>query len=226
MVLRSMIYIGIGVGLAIGIAYVSLQFHRSESSEPLSAEAEANPTMIASPTPAKTQADTKVITMNIGGKPIQIELKWFHQPPFPFQAYYSAKDFVPELSVSDRGNSVRFYFSPTGSSDRQTYLHIFVPEQPTNLEMMQETLLGNQGLFVQNNWQLVDRTDIVSYSWANEKLIYRQPIQDGEAIGAVYIGEYEGQSFYAMTHVMPNQRDEFEPRVNIVLESLQFEDDE
>ncbi|GAB4378193.1 MAG: hypothetical protein Kow00121_29500 [Elainellaceae cyanobacterium] len=227
MVLRSIVYMLMGVGLVAGVACVSLQSNRSsnqpESSPTNQPEVEATDT--ESPDSDQTQADTKVMTLNLGGTPTEVELRRFNQDPFPFQTYYPVKDFAPEISSSGEGNSVRFYYSPAGAKNEQAYLHIFMPKQPANVEAMQDLLLGEQGLFIRNAWQLVDRTDIVSYFWAEEKLIYQEQAE-AMAIGVIYIGQNAGQAFYTITHYPPEVRDAFEPRVNLVLESLQFEDEE
>jgi hypothetical protein len=76
-----------------------------------------------------------------------------------------------------------------------------------------------------NNWELVDRTDVISYPWAKEKLTYQQQTQNtaGEmAIGAIYIGEDEGKAFYVLTHYPAEYSDGFEPRSAVILENLQF----
>ncbi|MFM7426628.1 MAG: hypothetical protein ACKO7W_16810, partial [Elainella sp.] len=69
------------------------------------------------------------------------------------------------------------------------------------------------------------RTDIVSYPWAKEKLIYQQRTAQQNYVGSIYIGDYEGRSFYALTHYPAEYMDGFEPRSTIMLENLQFRDE-
>ncbi|NJR64242.1 MAG: hypothetical protein HC772_01180 [Leptolyngbyaceae cyanobacterium CRU_2_3] len=54
------------------------------------------------------------------------------------------------------------------------------------------------------------------------KLIYQQRAANQTLIGAIYIGEQDGKSFYAFTHYPIEYGDGFAPRSTIVLESLQF----
>lgn len=67
--------------------------------------------------------------------------------------------------------------------------------------------------------------NIVSYAWAEEKLIYQEQAEE-TAIGVIYVGQNNEQAFYTITHYPLEVRDAFEPRANLVLESLQFEDEE
>lgn len=170
---------------------------------------------------ATNQPDTKIITMNLEGQPTEVELKRFHQSNLPFTTYYPEQSFTPEMSTSENGTGVRFYFSPTGKKDENAYIYFFFPHRSNTIASMQDSILGEQGLLVRNGWELLDRTDIVSYLWAEEKLLYQQ--QGAELmVGAIYIGQEDGQTFYTLTHYPVEYADGFEPRSNIVLENLQF----
>lgn len=169
--------------------------------------------------------ETKVVPMNVEGQVTEVELKLFHQPPLPFTTYFLVKDFTPEIGASEEGTGVRFYFSPKGVKDEKAFIHIFLPAQPTSVDGVRDLILGDQGLLATNGWELVDRTDIVSYPWATEKLIYRQPTANGTFVGAIYIGTYNGKAFYTFTHYPIEYGDGFEPRSTIVLENLQFPDE-
>lgn len=169
------------------------------------------------------QPDTKIITMNLEGKPTEVELKRFHQSPLAFTTYYPEGAFTPEMGASGEGVGVRFYFSPTGKKDDAAYIHFFFPSGANSIEFIQDLVLGDHGLLVSNGWELIDRTDIVSYPWAKEKLLYQHQEGAEVMVGAIYIGQQEGQPFYALTHYPVEYGDGFEPRSNIVLENLQFE---
>lgn len=185
------------------------------SSAAASAETEAS---------GQLQPDTKVITMSLEGEPREVELKRFHQDSLPFTTYYPEGDFQPEITSSAEGSGVRFYFSPTRKKDENAYISFFFPKGLSSIQSIQDLLLGERGVLVKNGWDLVDRTDIVSYPWAKEKLIYQYQ-QDSEMIvGSIYVGQEAGQSFYTLTHYPAEYGDGFEPRSNIVLENLQFEE--
>jgi hypothetical protein len=168
--------------------------------------------------------DTRVIPMTIEGKVLEVELHLFDQPSLPFTTYVPTKDFQNEVSSSDQGTVAQFVFSPKGKKAETTYVQIFLPARNTSVDDMRNLLLGDQGLLKTNNWQLVDRTEIVSYPWAREKLIYQQQAGKQTFVGSIYIGDYEGRAFYALTHYPIEYVDGFEPRSAIMLESLQFKD--
>lgn len=170
---------------------------------------------------ATNQPDTKIITMNLEGQPIEVELKRFHQSALPFTTYYPEQSFTPEMSTSEAGTGVRFYFSPTGKKDEDAYIYFFFPHGSNSIASIQDSLLDDQGLLVRNGWELIDRTDIVSYLWAEEKLLYQQQAKE-LMVGSIYIGQADGHTFYALTHYPVEYADGFEPRSNIVLENLQF----
>jgi hypothetical protein len=175
-----------------------------------------------SPEADSSRPDTRVLPINIEGKVTEIELKLFDQAPLPLTAYVPTKDFMSEVGSSGEGTGVRFYYSPRGVKDEKAYIHIFIPAQTTTVDGVRELLLNDGGLLASNGWELVDRTDIVSYSWAKEKLIYQQRTPNQTYVGAIYIGEEDGRAFYAFTHYPVEYGDGFEPRSTIVLESLQF----
>jgi hypothetical protein len=179
---------------------------------------------LESPAVGTVQPDTKIITMNLEGQPTEVELKRFHQSPLSFTTYYPEGAFTPEMNSSDEGTGVRFYFSPTGKKNKAAYIHFFFPRGTNSLESVQDLLLGDQGLLVANHWELIDRTDIVSYPWAKEKLLYQHQENTERMVGAIYIGQAGGQTFYTLTHYPVEYGDGFEPRSNIVLENLQFEE--
>jgi hypothetical protein len=224
MISRNMVYWLIGGMLAATTACASL--HSRESNFPglPPSPAASNSSTDASPSgpPDKVQPDSKIITMSLEGEASEVELKLFQHQALPFTTYYPAQAFTPEVRTSKDGVEVWFYFSPTGVKDENAYLSFFLPNRSTNVETMQNMILGDRGLLVDNQWELLDRTDIVSYGWAEEKLLYQHRKGGEQAVGAIYVGEEDGQAFYTLTHYPVEYGDGFEPRSNIILENLQF----
>jgi hypothetical protein len=224
MISRNMVYWLIGGMLAATTACASL--HSRElgfpSLTPSPSPPNAPTSVNSSNGPDKVQPDTKIITMNLEGESREVELKLFQHQDLPFTTYYPAQSFTPEVQTSEDGVGVRFYFSPTGVKDEDAYLSFFLPNRSTDLETMQDLLLGNRGLLVDNQWELLDRTDIVSYGWAEEKMLYQHQAGAEQAVGAIYVGEEDGQVFYTLTHYPVEYGDGFEPRSNIIWENLQF----
>jgi hypothetical protein len=181
-------------------------------------------TPIAPPAPiaASVQPETRVTPITIEGQPIEVELKLFDQKQLPFTTYAPAKDFQSSIGASGEGQSIRFYFSPTGQKDESAYIHIFLPASLTELEDLRQLVLGDNGLMASSQWELTDRTDIVSYPWAKEKLTYQQQTPNGLVVGTIYIGENQGKAFYLVTHYPAEYTDGFEPRSAVILENLKF----
>lgn len=220
---HSAIYltIALGIGIITGCALL-------RSAEPPKADPTPTATESATPSPAasldQSRPDTRVMPMTIEGLVMEVELRLFDQQSLPFTTYVPIKDFQTEVDNSEQGTVAQFFFSPKGKRDSSAYVQIFLPNHQTSLDNMRELLLGSEGLLAANDWQLVDRTDIVSYPWAREKLIYRQQMGKKTYVGSIYIGDYEGRAFYALTHYPAEYIDGFEPRSTIMLENLQFRD--
>ncbi|HEY9639533.1 MAG TPA: hypothetical protein V6C57_03575 [Coleofasciculaceae cyanobacterium] len=159
---QTMAYLLMGLGLATLMACTNLQ------------GAAPSPSSDASPRPsggtAQVQAgdrprpDTRVLPINIEGQLTEIELRLFDQAPLPFTTYVPIKDFTSEVGSSEEGTGVRFYYSPKGVKDEKAYIHIFLPTQNMPVDGVRDLILGDGGLLASNGWELVDRTDIVSYS--------------------------------------------------------------
>jgi hypothetical protein len=182
----------------------------------------SNPIVPPTPPLASAQPETRVTPITIEGQPIAVELKLFDQKNLPFTTYAPAKDFQSSVGASGEGQGIWFHFSPTGQKDESAYIHIFLPASLTGLEDLRQLVLGDNGLMASNQWELTDRTDVVSYPWAKEKLTYQHQTPNGLAVGAIYIGEHQGKAFYIATHYPAEYTDGFEPRSAVILENLKF----
>jgi len=197
-----------------------------------------SPTAPPSPSPSSTanattqssrqfQPESRVIALSIEGQPVEVELKLFNPVEVPFTTYVPAKDFQSDISGLNKGQGIHFYYSPTGKKDENAYVQMFMPDSPNSVEDIRQLILGDEGIMASNQWELVDRTDVISYPWAKEKLTYQQQTGGaaGEmAIGAIYIGEDKGKAFYVLTHYPAEYSDGFEPRSAVILENLQFKE--
>lgn len=217
------VLLGVGLSLLTGCTLVQ-SMQQSDPTSSLAAPLEETATPSPATSVQQERPDTRVMPITIEGQAVEMELRLFDQQPLPFTIYVPLKDFQDEVSQSENGTVAQFFFRPRGKKDNSAYVQIFLPNQQTSPEEMRSLLLDDQGLLATNNWQLIDRTDIVSYSWAREKLIYQQRTDKQTYIGSIYIGEYEGQSFYALTHYPAEYIDGFEPRSTVMLENLQFRD--
>jgi|GEM_PF-4829779 hypothetical protein len=184
----------------------------------------------STPDPGKSPApgdrpETRIMAMRLDGRMAEVELKLLNQQDFPFTTYFPAKDFKAQQITAEAGTGVRLVYSPQGKPRSNTYLDIVLPQQNATLDQLRDYVLDPQGLLAKNQWQLTDRTNIVSYPWVKEKLIYRQETPNGIVEGAVYLGETEGQAFYLVAHYPKKDINRFESLGTIALENLQFRDE-
>ncbi|MCU0566900.1 MAG: hypothetical protein MUF49_09915 [Oculatellaceae cyanobacterium Prado106] len=169
------------------------------------------------------QPASRVMPITIEGQTVETQLNLFQSDSLPFTTYVPAKDFQTGVSGSNQGQEAQFYFSPTGTKDPKAYIQVFLPPS-TSVEDLQQSLLSDQGIMATNQWELVDRTNVVSYPWATEKLIYQKQTPNGLEVGAIYLGEHQGNAFYVLTHYPAEYADGFEPRSAVILENLQFKE--
>jgi hypothetical protein len=227
MMLRSATTYTILIGVIFSSVAACVSLQKGELHQPVS-PAEPRQTAVGnSPDADRTRPATKIVTVSLEGQATQMELRLFQQDSLSFTTYYPVTGFTPEVARSAQATKVQFYFSPTGSKDENAYVSVFIPDRAVSPQAMQDLILGERGLLVDNQWELVDRTDIVSYPWATEKLIYQQVSNADSAemaVGSIYIGQEAGQTFYVVTHYPIEYGDGFEPRSSIVLENLQFAD--
>jgi hypothetical protein len=220
---RRILYLWVGVALSTLTACDWLKLENLNPSPP---SATASPPASLSPkpgiTPAPFQPESRITPLSIEGQSVEVELKLFNPATLPFTTYFPAKDFQHEVSDADGEQNIRFYFSPTGQKDVKAYVQIILPSQGNSVDEVRELILSDRGIMATNRWELVDRTDVVSYPWAKEKFIYQQQTPDGMAIGAIYIGEDKGTAFYVLTHYPAEYSEGFEPRSAVILENLQF----
>lgn len=229
------LWVGAGLSTLITLALIAYTLPFFDRLNPLSSSSES-PTIFPSSSPSGTtsptnqssepfQPESRVILLSIEGQSVEVELKLFNVVDLPFTTYVPAKDFQGNVDGSGEGQGIKFYYSPTGKKDENAYVQMFLPSSPNSVEDIRQLILGDEGVMAGNQWELVDRTDVISYPWAKEKLTYQQQTQDtpGEmAIGAIYIGEDKGKAFYILTHYPAEYADGFEPRSAVILENLQF----
>lgn len=176
-----------------------------------------------SPSPGPEDRPTsRIMAIRVDGRMAEVQLKLLSQPTLPFTTYFPAKDFKPQAIASEGITGIRLVYSPNGKPRSDSYLDIVLPQQNASLDQLRDYILDPQGLLAKNQWQLVDRTNIVSYPWVKEKLIYRQQTAKGMIEGAIYLGEEAGQAFYLITQYPEKDSDRFESLGTIALENLQF----
>lgn len=177
---------------------------------------------VAQTTQNSQQPRIKTETLSVEGEETEISLTLYDEVSEVFTTYVPENDFVAESSGSGEGTGARFYFSADGTKNGAVYVAMFFPAQATSLEQIKELVTQPNGLLQSNQWQVVSRTETVSYPWAKEKIIFNEQGTASQPIGgAVYIGESEGKAFYVITHYPLEYADGFGPRADLILKNLQ-----
>lgn len=174
-------------------------------------------------TPSNSQQPrTKTESISVEGEETEISLKLYDEASQVFTTYFPENDFVAESGGSGEGTGARFYFSAGGTRNEAVYVAMFFPAQATSLEQIQKLVTQQGGLLQRNQWQIVNQTEEVPYSWAKEKITFYEQRTASQPIGGeVYIGESDGKAFYVITHYPAEYAEGFGPRADLILKNLQ-----
>lgn len=164
----------------------------------------------------------KTVTISVEGEKTQIPVKLYQYPSPKFSTYFPEKDFIVDSSASGEGAGIRFYANFGGKKNENAYIHFFFPANANNLAQVRTRVYGKRGLLASNNWQSINKTSKVPYSWVTEKISFKQRKNNQNIIGNVYIGQYQGKAFYVITHYPAEYGDGFAPRENIILQNVQI----
>jgi hypothetical protein len=172
-------------------------------------------------TQASTRPSTKTDTINIEGEKSEVTLKLYDELSQIFTTYFPKDDFVAESVSSGEGTGSLFYFNIDGNKNSDAYVSISFPTGANNAEQLERLLTAKGGLVQKNQWQMEERTKDVPYSWAKEKILYKQPGSEDNLLVQLYIGEANGKVFYVITHYPAEYGDGFAPRANFILDNLE-----
>jgi hypothetical protein len=178
-------------------------------------------TPIAPATTSPTLPKTKTYPMSVEGEKTDITLKLYDERSQDFTTYIPEDDFVAESVSSGEGTGTRLFYNVTGTQDKDAYISIFFPNQDTTFEQVEALVTGKGGLVESNQWQVLNRTKDVPYSWAKEKISYQKGTGTPNIVGEVYIGHDKGKAFYVVTQYPAEYGDGFAPRSYVVLNNLQ-----
>lgn len=183
-----------------------------------------SPTTSPSPSPSQASArpQTRTTTISVEGEPRQITLNLFENPDVPATTYVP-DSFMTDVQSFDGGRTVGFFLKkPDGSRNPQAYVEMFFPTEPMTVEQLEKTLMGEEGLFTGQKWQISDRTTEVAYPWAKERITFRDETANPMVIGSVWIGEHNGQAFRVIERYPAEYGDGFGPLASQILQNLEF----
>lgn len=179
---------------------------------------------ISQPFTDQAWPDTKLARLSLEGEQSEIELHLLESESLPFITYIPQPEFTLTSDQPEDGQGLRLNFSPGGTPNPAAYVEIVIPDGRASLQDVRDRLLDEQGLLTRNGWQMVDRTEVVTYPWAVEKIVYEHQTADALIVGSIFIGENDGSAFYALTHYPSEYGDGFEPRAVMILENLEFKE--
>lgn len=200
----------------------SLRDSSAASSTPESTAATKNnqPAQTAQKATESQQPSTKTDTISVEGEKTEVTLKRYDQASEVFTTYFPEKDFVAQSRGFDEGTGAGFIYNVSGRQNKDVFVAMFFPSKATTLEQLQQSAQERK-LLQANQWELVNRSKEVPYSWAREKIVYKQRGGSENIGGEVYIGEANGKAFYAITHYPAEYGDGFAPRADLILKNLQ-----
>lgn len=164
---------------------------------------------------------TKTDTISIEGEKSQVTLKLYDELSQVFTTYFPDNDFVAESASSGADTGSIFYYNVDGTKNKDVYVSVSFPTWANNAEQLERLLTAKGGLVQRNQWQMENRTKDVPYSWAREKIVYKEPGSSQNIVAEVYIGEDNGKAFYVITRYPAEYGDGFGPRADFILKNLQ-----
>jgi hypothetical protein len=184
----------------------------------------ASPIAEASQPPSSRPA-TQTATLTVEGEPEEIQLVLFDSESVPFSTYLPQGEFTDDINSSDEGTSVRFYWTFEGEVDESVYIHVFFPSEAMSLAEIKDFVEGDRGLLASNNWSVTNRLTDVPYDWAKEAIAYEENSEAGYFLGFVLMGAQDDKAFYILSHYPAEYAEGFQPRVEMVLDYLEFKHD-
>lgn len=163
---------------------------------------------------------TKTDTISVEGEKSEVTLKLYDELTQVFTTYFPKDDFVAETASSGADAGSIFYYNVDGNKNKDVYVSISFPTWANNAEQLERLLTAKGGLVQKNQWQMENRTKDVPYSWAKEKILYKQPGSSQNILAELYIGEMNGKVFYVITHFPAEYGDGFAPRADFILKNL------
>lgn len=206
--------------LLSGLAACTPRFDNSSAATPTSSVQTASSTSTTSATPT-VRPTTKSDTIRVEGETRQITLLRYES--LRFTTDVPANYFVTDQVSSGEGSATWFYAKrPDGTANKDVYVQVFFPGSPTTLKQLRQQLLGDRGLFIINGWRVTGGQKGNLYPWATEKITFDQRTNDRNIVGAVFLGQSGGRTFYVIKHYPGDYGDGFEPLAGKILSSLEI----
>ncbi|MBD2434131.1 hypothetical protein H6G66_24260 [Fischerella sp. FACHB-380] len=172
----------------------------------------------------QSRPSTITDTISVEGEKQKITLNLYNKPGLNFTTYIPANRFVDQTVSSGEGTAVWFYaLQPNGKINKNVYVQLFFPGEKLTWKEAKQRLVAPKSLFAINKWRVVNSSQAKEdlYPWAKEKIVFRQQ-GNSNIVGVLFIGEYNGQAFWAVQHYPAEFGDGFEPLASKIFKYLQL----
>ncbi|MBF2079792.1 MAG: hypothetical protein IGR76_15065 [Synechococcales cyanobacterium T60_A2020_003] len=174
----------------------------------------------------------KVVMSNLGQGVQEVNLDLFEAEGLPIAVYLPSNQFQGESVEGESGKEIHLFYEPNGERQSDVQIHFWFPEAATTLEEVRNLVLSPEGPISAQGLTITDRTEVVSYPWAQEKFVYQR--MDDEAAesleqGFAFIGEYTDSVgkpgfFIVMMQYPAKQATTFETQAAMILDNVEFVD--
>lgn len=168
---------------------------------------------------------TKLTIVMLDGQQAEVELELFNPIGFPLTFYTPVGVFTRELQSSAEGLRAQLSYQSDATAftdpPRQTYVSLTIPDEELTIDELRDRIVGETGLMVRQQWQMVDRTRVLTYSWAIERIDFQSTVAGQVYLGSIVLGDRDGQLFYTVTHYPQALRQEFLPLASLILETIE-----
>ncbi|TVQ20661.1 MAG: hypothetical protein EA367_07870 [Leptolyngbya sp. DLM2.Bin15] len=177
------------------------------------------------PSPGRELPPTKLTLVMVDGQPTEVELELFQHPEFPLTLYTPRGEFSRLFETIGDTQSVQFnLIQDDGEPDPSSYLQLVVPVHNVTLDELRNRVLGDNGILASRRWQMVDRTRVLTYTWADERIDFQHTVGDTIYRGSLFLGDRDGQPFYALTYYPQALAPSITPRLSMILDTIDRRD--
>ncbi|NET01046.1 MAG: hypothetical protein F6K62_01265 [Sphaerospermopsis sp. SIO1G2] len=169
-------------------------------------------------TKASQRPPQKTAKMFIEGEETGIDLKLYEEANF-LSTYFPAEDFLVETKNSQQQKEISFIVNFGGMKNPNAYLKFVFPQNLKTLSAIREFINSENGLIKNNQWQKVNNSSDIKYSWIQEKIVFRK---GRDIVGDIYIGEQNGKVFYVITHLPIEYAEGFAAREDLIFQHLEI----
>lgn len=168
---------------------------------------------------------TKLTLVMVDGQPTEVELELFDRQEFPLTLYTPRGEFSRLFETIGDTQSVQFnQTQDDGEPNPLIYLQIVVPVGEVTIDELRDRVLGDDGILANRRWQMVDRTRVLTYTWADERIDFQHTVDDTVYRGSLFLGDRDGQPFYALTHYPQAIAPSITPRLSMILDTIDRRD--